>query len=276
MKPANKIILYDDACPMCSTYTKAFVQTGLIDPSGRKSFSAVSPELLGEIDPHRCRNEIPLIDTAAHTVKYGIDALLEILSARWPLVKTIGSLKPINWFLKKLYNLVSFNRRVITASSFKEGNFDCTPDFNIKYRLLFLLLGLSFNTIMLIPEHSSILLNSILDRGSLAELQTAHFIFVLVNIGIAWTIKGREGLEFLGQANMLALLTTLLLLPMILANYLVDIPATLNNSYLLALLVFIASEYKRRMVYAKIIPANTTVAVLNIFSALCFLLYLSL
>ena len=100
MRPANKIIIYDDTCPMCSAYTKAFVQTGLIDSSGRKCFSAISPKILGEIDT--CRNEIPLIDTAVHTVKYGIDALLEILGARWPLIKTIGNAKPVNWFLKRL------------------------------------------------------------------------------------------------------------------------------------------------------------------------------
>jgi hypothetical protein len=106
MKPTNKIIIYDDSCPMCSAYTKAFVQTGLIASSGRRSFSGISAELLEKIDNHKCRNEIPLIDTATSKVKYGIEALLDILGDKFPLIKSIGHLKPVNWFLKKFYNLV--------------------------------------------------------------------------------------------------------------------------------------------------------------------------
>jgi hypothetical protein len=276
MKPANKIIIYDDSCPMCSAYTKAFVQTGLIESSGRRSFSGISAELLEQVDNHKCRNEIPLIDTATNKVKYGIEALLEILGDKFPVIKRIGNLKPVNWFLKRFYNLVSFNRRVITASKFTKGNFDCTPDFNVKYRILFLCLGLSFNTIMLIPEYRVILMNSVLNHTSLMQLQAAHFLFVLANISAAFMIGERKALEFLGQANMLALLTTLLLLPLVLINSFIHLPATFNNIYLFALLILIVKEYRRRMIYAEIIPAHKNIVLANILSALSFLLYLSL
>ena len=268
--------MYDDSCPMCSAYTKAFVQTGLIESSGRRSFSGINAELLEKIDTHKCRNEIPLINTETNKVKYGIDSLLEILGDKFPLIKSIGHLKPVNWFLKKLYNLVSFNRRVVTASKFHEGNFDCTPDFNIKYRILFLCLGLSFNTLMLIPEYRLVLMNSVLNNTSLMELQASHFLFVLANILAAFTITGGKGLEFLGQANMLALLTTLLLLPLVLINCFTHLPALFNNVYLFALLIFVVKEYRRRMIYAEIIPAHKNIVLANILSALSFLLYLSL
>ena len=49
----NKTILYNDACPLCSWYTGAFVKTGLLDKEGRKAFSTASPELLQCIDRHR-------------------------------------------------------------------------------------------------------------------------------------------------------------------------------------------------------------------------------
>jgi hypothetical protein len=129
---------------------------------------------------------------------------------------------------------------------------------------------------MLIPEYRFILMNSVLNNTSLMELQVSHFLFVLVNILAAFTITGRKGLEFLGQANMLALLTTLLLLPLVLSNSFTHLPATFNNIYLFALLIFIVKEYRRRMIYAEIIPVHKNIVLANIFSALSFLLYLSL
>jgi hypothetical protein len=273
MKPTNKIIIYDDSCPMCSVYTKAFVRTGFITQEGRRSFSNIDAEILKQLDNYKCRNEIPLVDTSNNSVKYGIDALLEILNVKIPLIKTIGTFKPVNWFLKKLYNLISFNRRVITASKLNNNGFDCTPDFNLKYRLLFLFLGLSFNTIMLIPEFRNVLSKSAFNNTSAAKLQSAHFALVLVNVALALKLSGRKALEFLGQINVLALLTTLLLLPLCLLNSLFIIPATLNDVLLLILFLFILTEYKRRMKFANVLKNKIIVAV-NLISTILFLSYL--
>ena len=76
---SNKIIIYDDNCPLCSAYTNAFVKTGFIDKEGRRDFSTISPELLKKIDLHKSVNEIPLVDIKSNQVWYGIDALLEVL-----------------------------------------------------------------------------------------------------------------------------------------------------------------------------------------------------
>src|SRR5882672_11932991 len=106
MKTADKILIYDDACPMCTAYTKFFVQKGFLDASGRQSFSTIDKTILAGIDNDKCRNEIPLINTIDNSVTYGIDAMLEILSTRIPLVKSIGLITPVRWFLKKIYNLI--------------------------------------------------------------------------------------------------------------------------------------------------------------------------
>jgi hypothetical protein len=273
MKATNNIIIYDDACPMCSAYTKAFVNAGLINPNGRKSFSTIDKNFLEQIDVHKCKNEIPLINTQTNKIHYGIDALLEILGTKFLLIKTIGNIRPVNWFLKKLYNLVSFNRRVITATKSYESNFDCTPDFNTKYRLVFLILGLCFNTLMLIPEYKLIMINSVFNHGSLVQLQAAHFVFVLVNILVAIKFCTEHSLEFLGQANMLALLTTLLLIPLSVLNYYMHIPVFINNAYFFLLFIFIIKEYKRRVQFADALN-NKYVVAINIFSLICFFSYL--
>jgi len=38
METTDKILVYDDACPLCVAYTGAFVKTGLLTAEGRKSF----------------------------------------------------------------------------------------------------------------------------------------------------------------------------------------------------------------------------------------------
>ena len=58
----KKIIVYDSTCPLCAGYTNAFVQTGLLEREGRKSFNTVKPELLALLDNGRYVNEIPLIE----------------------------------------------------------------------------------------------------------------------------------------------------------------------------------------------------------------------
>ena len=115
MKSNNKTLIYDDACPLCVWYTGAFVKSGLLTTEGRKAFSTCDTELLNAIDLERGKNEIPLIDIENKQVLYGIDAMLEVLGEKFPVIKTIGNVKPVNWFLKRLYKFISYNRKVIVA-----------------------------------------------------------------------------------------------------------------------------------------------------------------
>src|SRR5690606_7533287 len=116
------------------------------------------------------------------------DAILEVLEPKLPFVKTIGNLPPIKWIMKKVYKMISLNRRVIVAPEVKEGGFDCAPEFNVRYRFAFMLLFLLFNTIMLFPIHNYALGNSFIHTSSI-NLQIAHFAIVIMNITIAFTLR---------------------------------------------------------------------------------------
>jgi hypothetical protein len=72
----NKILVYDDNCPLCSWYSAQFVHFGLLPVDGREAFSTLDPSLLHLIDFDRGRNEILLVDIPSGKVVYGIDALL--------------------------------------------------------------------------------------------------------------------------------------------------------------------------------------------------------
>ncbi|MEP6677583.1 MAG: DCC1-like thiol-disulfide oxidoreductase family protein [Ferruginibacter sp.] len=253
MKTNNYTLLYDDACPLCVAYTKGFVKAGLLQADNRKAFSQQDPSLLQKINISKAVNEIPLIDNSTGTIYYGIDALLEILDQKIPLVKTIGNFSPFKWFLLKLYKFISYNRKVIVAKTSAAGSFDCSPAFNIPYRILFLAVFLIFNTAMLFPIHRFVIQKSMFANSSIVQLQMAHTLLVAVNVMISFRLSKKEAVEYLGQVNMLALTAILLNIPLILLNKYAAFPLTaINNFFLGMITVFIVKEYVRRMRYAGI------------------------
>ena len=275
MKNENKIMVYDDACPLCSAYTKFFVKAGILTKEGRQCFTGIDSSLAENINMDKSRNEIPLINTKTGEVKYGIDAMTDVLADKWPFIKTASALKPVNWFLQRFYKLVSYNRRVVTATAFKGGNFDCTPDFNYKYRFTFMLFGLLMNSALLFCVHAEIFPKSVFGNTSLLELQLAHFALVTVNIFLAFSLPKQKAFEFLGQVNMLAILVNLFLLPLIFLNSFSISTPLLNNVLLAAITVIIIKQYIRRMKYAGTIT-NRFITGINIISIGCFIFYLIL
>lgn len=265
-----KTLIYDNECPLCVAYTGAFVKTGLLEKEGRKNFNEVDPDLLQKTDQQKCNNEIPLIDDENGKVWYGIDALLEILGDKFPLIKRIGNAGPVNWFLKKIYNLVSYNRKVIVAQ--KANGYDCSPDFHTRYRILFLAAGLIFNSILFALFYP-LFNKSIFSNAAFEQFQIAHFSFVSLNICIAIALGKKKGLEYLGQVNMLAMSCMLLLLPLNLAAGILG--NGLINFAMGFILLLIMREYVRRMKYADIFHRYKLIVVLNIVSLLVFFIYLS-
>jgi predicted DCC family thiol-disulfide oxidoreductase YuxK len=271
----GQILIYDDSCPLCAGYTRAFVKTGFLDKEERKAFSTIDAGFLATINMEKGRNEIPLIDLQTKQVWYGIDALLEILDRKIPFIKSIGKIKPVNFLLRKFYKLISYNRRVIVAPAAKPVSCDCTPDFNIKYRMAFMLFFLLFNTVMLLPVHSYVIQNSFLATTAIMQLQTVHFLLITVNILVSVFIGGRKGIEYIGQVNMLALTVILLLVPLVLINkHSAGINLFLTDFYLAVLILFILKEYIRRMKFAGILPERKWVVCVNAVSIFLFLTYL--
>lgn len=135
----EKAIIYDDNCPMCHWYTSAFVKADLLAQEGRISFSGLAETgLADQIDMYRSKHEIPLVDLQGGKTIYGIDSLLYLLSPRFPLIKYGMAIPPINYAVRKLYKLISYNRGVMAPSLPRHRQYDCTPDFNKTYRLLFI------------------------------------------------------------------------------------------------------------------------------------------
>ena len=274
MNSHSKIIIYDDNCPLCAAYTNAFIETGLIKKEDRKNFSNIEPEWMAMVDIKRSANEIPVIDATTHQVWYGIDALLEILGQKIPFIKIAGNIPPVKWLLYKLYKFISYNRRVIVAGKQASGSYDCTPDFDIRYRLLFIIACLCFTTGMLFPIQHYLLRTSI-SNNSIQQLVYAYFILATVNIAIASKLGKMKGMEYMGQVSMLALIAGLLAVPLILLNKYLHIQNTLFNSIYLGMIAIVfINEYRRRMKFANIISQNAGVVFVNILSAAIFITFL--
>jgi predicted DCC family thiol-disulfide oxidoreductase YuxK len=149
-QPFNKAMIYDDNCPLCQAYTSAFVRTGFLKKENRVAFSQINDTGV-LIDWNRARHEIPLIDMDTKKVLYGIDALSAVLQQKFSCVPKLLAIKPVNWFVRKLYKLVSYNRRIIVSPVHTiAGTFDCRPDFNKKYRVLLFIVLLLLSNLFLI------------------------------------------------------------------------------------------------------------------------------
>ena len=269
----DKILVYDDNCPLCTWYSGLFVRYGFLKAEGRKPFSTLDDTLITKIDFDKSRNEIPLLDTATDKVFYGIDALLEILGQKIPFIKTIGNFAPLKWVLKRIYRLISYNRKIIVANKCGPGSIDCSPDTNYFYRFIFMALSLAFNTFMLFPFQHVIFTKLSYYHLDIYQLQAAHFAFVVVNCTLAFSFSKTRAYEYLGQVNMLALSVIFLLSPLMILHYFFY-SELFSTAWLIITAGIIFKEYARRMEYTGVLSNNKWIVSLNLLSLTGFILFL--
>ncbi|WP_316802167.1 DUF393 domain-containing protein [Pedobacter nototheniae] len=133
---ANHVILFDEECPMCHLYTKAFTQTGMLPENGRKAYQNMPHEICSLVDKQRAVNEIALVNTATGEVKYGIHSLFSIIGNAMPVFKPLFGFRPFIWLMSKVYAFISYNRKVIIPAEVKADQIQ--PTFKLRYRLAYL------------------------------------------------------------------------------------------------------------------------------------------
>ena len=192
---SRKVIVYDASCPMCRWYTGEFVRLGILGPEDRVSFTELDrTDLLRRIDLRRAPNEIPLVDRDRSETLYGVDAMICLLARRFPRLPQLVRLHPVDWFVRRLYKFVSYNRRTIAPSVKAAGGVDCTPDFDWFYRGLYLLFALATGAVLLPLGLFASLLFPLL------------FLFILKN--------PEHRMEWAGQVATVLLVGALLCLPL--------------------------------------------------------------
>ena len=135
----HQTLLYDADCPLCRVYTNGFIKAGMLDANGKKPYCQLSDLEQSFVDVGRASNEIALVDNENKTVVYGIDSLLKVIGFSFPYMEKVGQLRPVKFFLKKLYSFISYNRKVIIPSKVNKAlKLQCVPDFSLKYRCLYI------------------------------------------------------------------------------------------------------------------------------------------
>ena len=214
----QKAIIYDDNCPMCSLYTQGFVYWGLLEPQNRIPFSRIEATgLLNQLDADKARHEIPLVDLAGGKTLYGPEALVFLLKQKVPVLNNLWQWRGARTFIHGLYQLISYNRRVIIPAGQVPGAFNCAPDFNRKYRLRFIYLGI-FMTCLLTYGFGASLENSLkIIHGGLSLL-----LIVSTGWAIQFLLAGvflkLKRLEYIGQLALIMLMGVFLLVPGILIS----------------------------------------------------------
>ncbi len=132
----HHVLIFDHQCPLCKTYTGVFIKAGLLESKGLKPYNEIEGENYTQLDLDRARNEIALVNTQTGEVTYGLDSLLKIVGNGIPLLKPVFETSAFQWFFRRLYKFISFNRKVIIPT---DANTDrCIPDVNVKYRWVFI------------------------------------------------------------------------------------------------------------------------------------------
>lgn len=212
----NKAIVYDDQCPLCHWYTGEFVRFGILHPQNRLAFKDLHKQTrIDQIDAERAKSEIPLVDLQGGPTLYGIDSLIYLLQTRFPNLMKLAKWRPFYWFFKRLYFFVSYNRRVITGAHKTYYICDCTPPFNLKYRLAYI----AFGSVM------STLFTWIF---SVALVREANMIFtnewqLVMVIGVGWLLQGfftwflfedkKQWIEYVGHLATIAMIGSAVLMP---------------------------------------------------------------
>ena len=235
----NKVILYDDSCPLCRLYTWWFVAAGFLEPHGRMGFSRAPQSITDCLDLDRARHEIPLFDLETRHTLYGLEALTTVVASRWRWLAPVISKRWFRALLYPLYQIITFNRRVIAGCS-TCGGFDCAPDLNRFFRSLYFVLA---STIVAIVWGALVSADEIFSRVAASGLVAlSALIFVtgflqrlLTGSLVAW--------NHLGNGITLILMVAICLLPLV---FVPQVPESMRIAMMIFAALVGVYELRRR------------------------------
>lgn len=239
-------LYYDDDCPLCVAYTGWFVKFKLLPKEGRVPYSSIENEVAPNLDKERAKNEIALVNAETGIVLYGMDSLVEILNQKLPFVKPVAQFPPIYFLLVQLYKLISYNRKVIVGDQ-ACNKLSCTPDYNVPYRLAFLIIAAMLSAFVLntYTKHlQSVLLNASLWRELLVCFGQIGFQYVMT---IVLVDKPFLRLHYLGNMMVVSLIGSLLLIPLIFLHTFYSLPDGIFLGHFILVVMFMLWVHVRRV-----------------------------
>jgi predicted DCC family thiol-disulfide oxidoreductase YuxK len=265
----NHTILYDEVCPMCNTYTNAFVKTKMLDKAGRESYQKMPSAWAGKIDCKRAVNEIALVNRNNGEVFYGIKSLFIIIQNAFPVFKPLFGFKPFIWLMDKFYKFISYNRRVIMPPG-KEttGNLN-DPSFNMRYRVTYLVFTWLTASYILF-NYTTLLQGVIPESNFYREFWICGGQVLWQLIVVSFTNKSKAW-DYLGTLMTISFAGSLLLVIAIAFSQLFTLPPFVFVIYFLVVAGLMLVEHIRRM---KILQLNSYLTITWILYRIILLIFI--
>jgi hypothetical protein len=239
----NQTLLYDEDCPLCSLYTAGFIKAGMLDANGKKPFSAITADH-DFIDVKRACNEIALVDNKNKTAIYGIDSLLRVIGNSFPWIEKTGNFTSVKYFLRKLYSFISYNRKVIIPNKTNEKALQCVPDFNYRYRFIYLVFATLVTAAVLF--RFSLLVPSLPEGNFTRELLLAFGQIVFQSLLLLRADKKRI-LNYAGNLMTVSIMGSLILLPVLILSRFIELPEIVVLGWFGFTVAVMFAEHARRV-----------------------------
>lgn len=239
----NHQILFDAECPMCRIYTKAFVDTGLLDKQGRASYQEMPVGVCPMLDRQRAANEIALVNNETGEVTYGIESLFKIFALVMPVFGPLFRFKPFIWVMGKVYAFIAFNRRVIVPPV-KPESYAFQPTFKLHYRIAYLIFTW-FITACILSAYSNLMTGILPDGHAYREyvICGGQIIFQ----GLIMLMVSREKIwAYLGNMMTISFGGALLLLPALLLSLWVSLDPSFYLMWFIGVAGLMLLEHIRR------------------------------
>lgn len=134
-KTAEKILVYDGDCPMCTSTVASLVRLKLVRPEQTRANYDLTGADLEAANSAGIRNQLVVLDVETHQTRVGTDGLLWILrdnTGNHFLVRLLA-LPLIRDLLRWGYQIVSYNRRIISVPR-HQIVCDCEPQVTLARR----------------------------------------------------------------------------------------------------------------------------------------------
>ena len=168
----------------------------------------------------------------------------------FPLIEKVTTIKPIHFVLKKLYSFVSYNRKVVIPGTVKEENkLQCTPDFNYKYRFLFIGFALTITTVVLFG-YSSLILN--FPKSTVTRELSLAFGQIVFQVLFLLKLEKQTVINYAGNLMTVSLMGSLFLTRILLLSQFVQIPQMIILGWFGVTVLIMFLEHFRRIKIIKL------------------------
>ncbi|RYE14460.1 MAG: DUF393 domain-containing protein [Sphingobacteriales bacterium] len=237
------MILYDAECPICTLYAKKLESSGMLEVNSPAAYQDMQAAACPMVDRQRAANEIALVNTQTGEVSYGVDGLFKLAANTYPLLNKLFIFKPFLWLMTRLYRFFSFNRRVIVPASTVKA-FAIQPAFRLVYRLAYLFaswLLISF----ILTQYAQLLAGMVPVGNEYREYLICGGQMLFQGIIVSLYANSKKW-DYLGNMMTISLGGALLLLPALLVNLFIALPALVYTLYFLAVAGLMFFEHIRR------------------------------